>query len=624
LKRTRLPGWWVVAFLLPALVSSFSIYRRYQAETLNRATAFSVEYETIENLAAAQEVPVDTAIHGMKAQGLNAVVLSEETIAEMIARGRATMTAGYDAKAGRDVATLRVPDPADLARVRRGLFNRLHFLAGSLVAHGDVLTLPPVSPMLVRATSVGLNPGQADTARRNGLFVIGRFVNPPGVSAFTVEATLRWAQELGMEVFLPQGDQVLGRRDAIPAMIDSLRKLGVLYATAEFSKIGGDEEVVRMAPEIVVRLHSAQEADLDKLKFVEAVDRYAKASRERNMRILLLRPFTFGAPKPLVSFNEFLAKIAEQIRNEGGSLGAPKPFGEPHLPRWYALLIGLTILPAAWLVSASFFTDRRVRTVGGVLLALLALACLTRHGAQFMAFAASLIFPIAAFLVLDALRPRNSLLGFWIVSAVSLVGGLCVAGMLNGLPYYIMAEQFLGVKVSIFLPILVVGYLFLDRLANTKDIWRSPITWGTAGLGLVIVVLLGVMIARTGNDTGIGPSGGESMFRGLLDRIMYVRPRTKEFLIGHPLLIVGIGMLSRLTLRREAGKAVRPGMENWTVLVIMVGSMGQTSIVNTLTHLHIPVMLSLARIGLGAIIGCIIGAGLWAVASRLLFAGDEA
>jgi len=622
LNRTKLPVWIAIAFIVPALFSIFSIYRRNQAESLNRATAFAVEYDTLENLAAAQGVTVDRAIQLLKPQGLNAVVLGEETMAELIGRGRATIATSYSNApgVGEALTSLRFIDPQDLARVQKALRIRLQNLAGPLTARDGMLPIPPVSAGLVRATSIGLNPEEAAIARKNGLIIVARCANPPGVSVKTVEQTLAWAHELGADVFLPEGDQVLGRRDAIPTTIDSLKQLGMLYASAEFAKIGGDDIVVRTAPENVVRLHSAQAAELDKLSLPDAVERYVKASRERNMRILLVRPFSYGADEPLTAFSDFLHLIGERIVKEGGALGSPKPFGDPHLPRWYPVLIGLSIVPAAFFVGCAFFADRRVRIAGGALLLLLGLACATHMGLQLMALVATLAFPVAAFLVLDSWRPSNVVLGFLAVTAISLVGGLCVAGMMNGLPYYVKAQEFSGVKVSIFVPILIVGMLFLQQLSDLKQVWKSPITWGAAALGLTIIVVLALMIARTGNDTGVGASGGEMVFRNFLDRFLFVRPRTKEFLIGHPLLVIGIGMLAYLNRRPQK----TPLLGGWVALLLMVGSMGQTSIVNTLTHLHIPVVLSLARIGLGAVLGCIIGVGLWTIVSKLLPQGEEA
>ena len=46
-------------------------------------------------------------------------------------------------------------------------------------------------------------------------------------------------------------------------------------------------------------------------------------------------------------------------------------------------------------------------------------------------------------------------------------------------------------------------------------------------------------------------------------------------------------------------------------MALMLGAIGQTSVVNTLCHLHIPVALSLGRVIEGLVLGCIIGFGIW-------------
>ena len=52
------------------------------------------------------------------------------------------------------------------------------------------------------------------------------------------------------------------------------------------------------------------------------------------------------------------------------------------------------------------------------------------YGALF----AAVLFPCFAYWVLDRLRPGLPIVGFLLVSLISLVGGMSVAGLLNGLP----------------------------------------------------------------------------------------------------------------------------------------------------------------------------------------------
>jgi len=639
MTKPKLPVWLIASIALSALLSFYSVYKRFQVETENRATSFAVEFENVESLAAAQGIPIDRALIDLKAQGLNALVLSEGTVGEFMAKGQATLqSTAWQVNSGtkselEPMSTLTFTDVTQVSRAERGLRIRFQKLANRLKGRtSNVLDLPPVSPMLIRTTPIGLDPQQVAVAKRNGMMIIARCANPPGISDIGVQQTLQWAHELGATVFLPEGDQVLGRRDAIKTTAETLRDLPMFYATPEFAKIGGDINIVEADPGNVIRLHSAQVAELDKLTFADAVDRFSKASRERNMRILLIRPFTLAGSAPSSSLALFLKSINEQIVKEGGAIGLPKPYREPNLPKFFQILLGLAIAPSVWFCFATFIKSEKVKLAGVGLITLLAVGCALRIGQHGMAFFASVTFPFLGFVVAEHL-PETSLPkwlqplpAFLLISLFSLIGGLCVAGMLNGLPFYVKADEFKGIKLQVFLPIIAVGVFYLSRLGDIKKTLASPINWGSVVLGMLIVGMLGFMIARTGNDTGAGASDGEVAFRGILDRIMFVRPRTKEFLIGHPLLMVGLGMLWFLRKPIKGigeGEAVEENprsqlLAGWAALAMMVGSMGQTDIVNTLCHLHVPVALSVIRIGIGALLGCIIGLAVWTIVLRLL------
>ena len=623
MNRTKIPLWVWAAIIVPALISLFGLYRRNHVESRNRAVALATEIETIEALASSQGITLDQAVRHLRERGLNAVVLGEETVNDLLARGEATISTTYMPNAGNApgavVASLNFSDPRSIERVQRGLRIRFGDLATNLAVRQDRLLLPSVPTTLVRNVTIGLNPVDAEFAKRKGLIVIARHGNPSGLSAKAVRETLAWSKEMGTKVYLPQGDQVIGRRKALSATIDALEQLDLLYASIEFGKIGGDVNMLAAAPERVVWLHSAQAIELDRLTGLDAVERYGKAARERNMRILLIRPISNAAEKPLDAFADFVGTIGDQVQSEGNEIGVPHGYEDSGLPRPYFVLLGLSLVPAAVFALRSFTTNKKFVQVGTAAIGLLGLACWLRPGQELMSLVASLTFPVVAFIVLDALRPKQPAIGFFIVSAISLVGGLAIAGMLNGISYFIGADQPLGTKVGLFLPILIIGLYFIMRLADLKAIMKSPITWGTAALSFGVVAGLALLVARSGNDTGAGASGLEIVFRNLLDRFLYVRPRTKEFMIGHPALVVGIGMLGVITRR----PSLRAKLGGWTALLLMLGSVGQTGIVNTLWHLHIPVGLSLARIGIGAVLGCIIGWALWAVVSRAIPKGEE-
>lgn len=624
MNRSKVPVWIWAAILVPALLSLYGVYQRHRIESRNKAVSIVTEFETIEGLGAAQGMTLEEAVKGLKAQGLNGVVISEETIGELITRGDATLVRAYVPNTGRPggtvVSGLDIPNPITRDRARKGLEIRFGKLVTNLPVRQNRVLLPALSPSLIRGTTIGLDPEETEFARKHNLFIVARHGNPPGIDGNAIRSTLAWSHELGATVFLPSGDQVLGRRDSLNATIDALRDLHLYYAAAEFGKIGGEQNVLVGLPEQVIRLHSAQAAELDKLPTVDAVERYAKAARERNMRILLVRPLTNSAEQPLDAFGDFIGKIATQVRDEGGHLALPHGFDDTHLPRPYFLLLGLSLIPAAYFTGCAFVERRWLRQALLGFLVLLGLACWVKTGQEIMGLMASLTFPVLAFVLLDTLRPKNVVLGFFMVTAISFVAGLFIAGLLNGRLYFIGADQPFGVKLGLFLPVLMIGWLFVLRLTNARETLKSPITWGSAGLGVLVLGVLLMLVARSGNDTGAGASDTELVFRSFLDRFLYVRPRTKEFMIGHPALIIGIGLLSVLHQRPE----LKAKLGGWTALALMLGAVGQTGAVNTLWHLHIPVLLSVVRIWEGAVIGCILGLVLWGIGRRWLPRAEEA
>jgi hypothetical protein len=604
LNQPTLPKWLVFAILATALLSLYSITYRHRVEARNKAVDIAVEYETVEAYASAQGVTVADALLKLKAQGLRSVVLSEEYFGDLVNAGKAEIGPKGPRSTG--------GDPPGIENTAA----RLHFAFTNRFPNDTDRVMAGLSVTTIRATPVGLNPVQAATIKRAKLGIIARMANPPGASAFYVQNTLQWAHDLGASIFLPMGDQVLGRRDNLKVMVDKLDELHMLYASPEFTKLGGDENVLQMKPGIVVRLHSAQAAELDKLRVDEAVERYSLAARERGMRVLLVRPISFASDLPLNSLDDFIKKIDQDCIGQGMDNGAARPFDEPGVPTWLFLLIGLSVVPTAFFVGSTFVKIKIGQIIGLVLALALGALAVTTHGRPFTALVAAVVFPIAAFIVLDSRKKPNPIQDFGIVSLISLVGGLVVAGLLNGLPYLIRAQQFEGVKFAVFFPIAVVALYFMLRGTDLKATLKNPMTWSAAIIALIVLGALVFMSSRTGNDNA-GVSDTELKLRFLLDRILLVRPRTKEIFVGHPLLVIGIALLA---IQRRTGS---PRLAIVTALALAGGAIGQTDIVNTMCHIHTPVLLSLARIGVGMVAGCIIGLAVWSIAKRLLPAGER-
>lgn len=102
-----------------------------------------------------------------------------------------------------------------------------------------------------------------------------------------------------------------------------------------------------------------------------------------------------------------------------------------------------------------------------------------------------------------------------------------------------------------------------------------------AGLGILAIVGY-VFIGRSGNNGAPIPAF-EIALRRFLEDTMYARPREKEFLFGHPAILLSLAALYRKW----------PQILHY--LLILAVTIGQGSMVETFAHMRSPFILSFIR-----------------------------
>ena len=155
---------------------------------------------------------------------------------------------------------------------------------------------------------------------------------------------------------------------------------------------------------------------------------------------------------------------------------------------------------------------------------------------------------------------------------------------------------FSGVKLAMVGPLLLILLycLFLKEresiFQKTYGFIKQPVRYGELIILAVLALALLVLVLRSGND-GLEASSLELAFRTKLEQWLTVRPRTKEFLIGAPCMLL----------------ALYYGYKDYLVPLWLLGAIGQVSILNTFCHLHTPLSVSLLRTFNGLWLGIIIG-----------------
>ncbi|MBR2895457.1 MAG: hypothetical protein IKC03_07350, partial [Oscillospiraceae bacterium] len=273
----------------------------------------------------------------------------------------------------------------------------------------------------------------------------------------------------------------------------------------------------------------------------------------------------------------------------------------PFQRKWTYLLAGAAAVcvTAAWLIMPNTFrlvASFASSVVFACLAAAVFLRCAKRTGEQLSADAKlTQILPRACGILLIAV-------------AIALAGAFMTAAPLSSTDYMLEFGIFRGVKLAQLLPLaffclLFVSYYGMFEKRRKSDIlqirdiiqalhWTIPV-WALVLLGAVGIVGY-YYIARTGHETSVSVSTIEILFRNTLEKVLLARPRTKEFLVAFPCIMLAVY------------SAVRQ-LPFFTALFGLAGTIGLTSICNTFMHIRTPLYLGVARTGYSVILGILLG-----------------
>lgn len=508
--------------------------------------------------------------------------------------------------------------------------------------------------------NVGLDPDEVQAVRSAGLGVVSRLRNYPGITPDKVRFFVdRLAQAGAARLVIFEGPEVLGYPDFLGEAADALSSRGSLFGQIEFASQKGDVSLARLMGARVVRVHSITEGEMEKISLDKAVDRFVRAARERGLRVMYLRPFeaapgasTAGAAASTtgegaaraIDYNiEYVRTVASALASSGFALGPARPV-PPYGPDQSAdVRAAIALVGAGILAGAFVLLDRLAALASALKLGLFGLgvvayaalvslpmsagiATLVRQAA---ALGAALVFPVLA-VDLVLVQTRRAPLGtgrrarllracwLWLeASGISVLGGVFVATTLSSTSFMLHLDQFVGVKIAHVVPLVVVAYLYWQRhsapppdegegfleasgrlLAEPVRFWHVALLMAAAAAGLVY-------IARTGNAYfGLPIPVFDEKMRVFLEKALVFRPRSKEFLIGHPALILAAAAM----LGRDRRLALP---------FALLGCIGQISMVNTFSHIHTPLIATLLRTAYGLVLGGAIGIAVVAAYLRL-------
>ncbi|HRP48028.1 MAG TPA: DUF5693 family protein [Trueperaceae bacterium] len=536
-----------------------------------------------------------------KASGLTGVALYEDTIETLAAKGYAATLLGSELKAQLLASGEPAPPiPSNATLVTALLPGALDDLIAKNVPQARSFELDGRTWYLWPGDVKTVMPAGPDTAqlrlwKNAGFDIAYRPRNAPyslvgAGSDFPDEATY----------LVHAGTQVAGW----PFGLDDVEEASAGYYTAviEGTPQNGMADLSGKVP--TVRLLSFNQDYVDRrLRPADLIDKYLLAVEERNVRLLYLRPYTtVELGDPIENTEKLVAGLTRSLAAQGYVVGPLSELGTSYVTQaWLRALAALGVAAGVLLLARRFPAPW-----GAAALALVVLAALFFAGPSWDAVAllAALVFPTLGYLTFKERLP--AILG---ATAVSLAGALLLAAVGSERETLLAIRPFSGVGLTLVVPpaLFLAAYLLRQHRPAVwvKRMLGTRITFGHVALGLLALAAVAVVVLRRGNDPVIGVSQFELTLRSLLGEFV-ARPRFKE-LLGHPLALIALAV---------------PGWPAWLRGLLLTGGVvAQASILNSFSHYHTPLLISLERTGVALLVGLVIGAvfaPLAALATRVI------
>lgn len=629
----------IAVIFLGMLASAYLGWERHRLEAANRQVELTVDYAEVQKIARRTGRTLEEVLKEFKKAGVTGVLFKEQALNDFSLQiwaksgneliGDSNLSPQIKEQLIPDYTYLLTNDPKLYQRLIEQFQIKLEKMQALENPGGPYLVGSPLGVENFQnigwTDTIGLGFPLEDMAlvESLGLNLQVQIKSWPQTDDLDFQAyfkPLAQFKRLNLVLFI---DKTLpGSEGKYLLLAEEIRKLGVPIGLIEFYDQKGFKELATALDKKVIRLHSIDQSQMPTMDPKVARERYTLAVTDRNIRAILVRFYFKTESQDLLRDNlNYVGSIARSIQAQGFTLGAPEVLQGPAYSGFLTLLVGLGVIAGGVLLLRLMGCGQwsyLLGILGAVVWLFLLLKGQVNLARKLMALASVVIFPSLGILLNLEEKPaglKGSLCLFLRTSLTSLIGALLLVGLLADVNFMLKLDQFSGVKLAHILPLVIVALVLFVRMERKSWVKRiveflqQKVTVGWAILAVVLAVGFFIYITRTGNNGAV--SGVELQLRSFLEQVLVVRPRTKEFLIGHPLLLLTFYL----------------GYRNSLMPLLLLGAIGQISMVNTFAHIHTPLAVSLFRAFNGLWLGMVMGITLIlvyrlvAVRGRRLFHG---
>lgn len=410
-----------------------------------------------------------------------------------------------------------------------------------------------------------------------------------------------------------RGDNVFGYPNNTREYFLKIQDKGICILLTEFQTKVGLSEYSSLNNGSIARAHEISVDEL-KLSNQDLGARISRAVKERNMRFVSLRNFIDY--KDDESIEESINNLYKSINIAKSQIGSefksgytkPVPImkknntSEILIAVSFSALVGVLILSLNdkyTKLSVSLFIITLVASLITVLSNINTLV-------KMYAFIVSIVGASSAIIVPCNIENKSYITKYLLSFLLAILTGMMISSIMYGTDYILKLKAFSGVKLLYILPLMIIAiwaiitsenfsWKNIKSLNEVKD--RLVVAIKNMKLYHYVIIFVAIFVAymyisRSGNSGSAGEL--ELQIRALMERILYVRPRTKEFILGYPALFISYYLCYKTK-------------NKYFKYILILGAMGTMSTVNTFTHLHTPFLYSLLRSIYGVLFGTIVG-----------------
>lgn len=597
-----------------------SIYSRVMTEEPNKTVETAMPYsQVLDWLIENPELTPDEIHQKLKANGVDSLAILPETLESFEQRGllttitsenmkeflvfnqKAALEAPFDKDGVFVYVTSNTPEDLDLSEA---------FLESQPVqVEGTSYVFVPGKPKEIMNQPIGYDTKLVGQLLEEGFNILPRIgdTDDPEVMKYMTQQLVALKQN-GIQTVIFTGNVVPygtkpGKQEEFA---NDLKEAGYAIGLIEFSKMIGFNQMAYLNDLNVVRLLSRK---VSESTIEDEVNTYIRAFKERNIRMAFVNLEIKDYEEAMTALEQFNNEFEATLPG-AFTRGQAVTLDKVEQPLWQKLVGLIGLVAFLGFATEVVFKRRKLTYIGLAGISLIVIAYLLTLGMNptiaSMLFKALVLGLAIAAPIAAVLLPRDpSKKGYLIKSyaatiATVMLGVWFVVVLMHGNDYFLGINHFKGVNLVYSVPIAFLAvYTLWESISkllvlswkNIGKILKSSIAYWHV-IAIVAIGLFAIFYLGRGGNNGT-PIPFELEFRLWLEQMLYIRPRTKEFLIGLPLLVLAL----------HVGKT----HVKTSYYLLIPAVIGVLSIMNTFTHFHIPLSVSLLRTSYSVVLGFLIG-----------------